>query len=134
MKLTYPTTHTVDQVDDYHGTLVHDPYRWLEDVDSPETLDWIHRQNELTFGFLAQIPARERLRKRLTELWDYPKAQAPVKRGGRTFQLRNSGLQNQDALFVCESLSAEQRLLLDPNALSADGTVALNSWKVSSDG
>ena len=134
MKLTYPATQTIDQTDDYHGTLVPDPYRWLEDVDSPETLDWIKRQNELTFGFLEQIPARKRLRQRLTELWDYPKAQTPVKRGGRYLQLRNTGLQNQDVLFVLESLTAEPRLLLDPNTLSTDGTVALNSWEASPDG
>ena len=134
MKLTYPTTQTIDQTDNYHGTLVSDPYRWLEDVDSPETLDWIKRQNELTYGFLKQIPVREQLRKRLTELWDYPKAQAPIKHGGRYFQLRNSGLQNQDVLFVYETLTAEPRLLLDPNTLSEDGTVALNAWEASPDG
>src|SRR5512144_3029265 len=102
-KLTYPATHKIDQVDDYHGTLVHDPYRWLEDVDSPETLDWVRRQNEITFGFLEQIPARRRLRARLTELWDYAKASAPFKRGGHYFQFRNTGLQNQDVLYVSEN-------------------------------
>ena len=134
MPLTYPQTPTVAQTDNYHGTLVADPYRWLEDVDSPETLAWIESQNELTFGYLETIPARERLRKRLTELWDYPKAQAPLKRGGRYFQFRNSGLQNQDVLFVLDSLEAEPRILLDPNKLSEDGTVALNSWEASPDG
>ena len=134
MKLTYPSTQTIDQTDNYHGTLVSDPYRWLEDVDSPETLDWVKRQNELTYGFLKQIPVREQLRKRLTELWDYPKAQAPIKHGGRYFQLRNSGLQNQDVLFVYETLTAEPRLLLDPNTLSEDGTIALNAWEASPDG
>lgn len=134
MKLTYPITQTIDQTDNYHGTLVSDPYRWLEDVDSPETLDWIKRQNELTFSFLEQIPVREPLRKRLTELWDYPKAQAPIKHGGRYFQLRNSGLQNQDVLFVLDTLTAEPRLLLDPNTLSEDGTIALNTWEASPDG
>jgi prolyl oligopeptidase len=133
-KLAYPHTPTVEQVDDFHGTPVRDPYRWLEDVDSPETLDWIKRQNELTFGFLEQIPARETLLQRMTELWDYPKAQSPVKRGGRYFQPRNSGLQNQDVLFVYESLAAEPRVLLDPNTLSSDGTVALTGWEVSPDG
>jgi prolyl oligopeptidase len=134
MKLTYPVTQTIDQTDNYHGTLVSDPYRWLEDVDSPETLDWIRRQNELTFGFLEQIRVRLQLHTRLTELWDYPKAQAPIKHGGRYFQLRNSGLQNQDVLFVLESLALEPRLLLDPNKLSTDGTVALNNWEPSPDG
>ncbi len=132
--LTYPNARAVDQVDDYHGTLVADPYRWLEDVDSPETLDWIRRQNELTFSFLESIPARAKIRERLTELWDYPKASAPHKHGGRYLQLRNSGLQNQDVLYVLDSLQAEPRLLLDSNTLSPDGTVALNTWSVSKDG
>jgi prolyl oligopeptidase len=134
MSFTYPPTKTIDQVDDYHGTPIPDPYRWLEDVDSPETLDWIRSQNELTFGFLDQLPARQRLRQRLTELWDFPKAQAPVKRAGRYFMFRNSGLQNQDVLFVLDALDAEPRALLDPNTFSNDGTVALNSWEASPDG
>jgi prolyl oligopeptidase len=134
MNLSYPLTPITDQTDNYHGTVVPDPYRWLEDVDSPETLEWVKCQNELTFGFLDKIPVRDKLRKRLTELWDYAKAQAPVKHGGRYFQLRNTGLQNQDVLFVYESLSEEPRLLLDPNTLSEDGTVALNAWEVSPDG
>ncbi len=133
-KRTYPHTATVNQVDDYHGTLVSDPYRWLEDVDSPETLAWIKAQNELTLLFLEQIPARAKIRQRLTELWDYPKVQAPLKRGGRYFQLRNRGLQNQDVLYVLEALDAEPRTLLDPNTLSTDGTVALTNWEVSKDG
>lgn len=132
--LKYPSTKTVDQIDDHHGTLVPDPYRWLEDTDSPETRAWIEAQNELTFDFLGQIAERERLRQRLTELWDYAKAWAPVKRGGRYFQLRNSGLQNQDVLYVLEALDGEPRLLLDPNTLSQDGTVALTGWAVSPDG
>lgn len=134
MKLTYPSTQTINQLDDYHGTPIADPYRWLEDVDSPETLDWIRRQNELTFGFLEKIPARQALQKRLTALWDFPRVQAPIRRGERYFQLRNSGLQNQDMLFVMDSLAGEARLLLDPNTLSADGTVALSAWEVSPDG
>jgi prolyl oligopeptidase len=134
VKFTYPTTRTTDQVDDYHGTPVPDPYRWLEDVDSPETKAWVEAQNALTFSFLEQIPERQQIRQRLTELWDYPKAQAPLKRGGRYFQLRNSGLQNQDVLYVMESLSSEPRLLLDPNTLSVDGTVALTAREVSKDG
>src|SRR5574341_1017820 len=120
-KLSYPVTRTIPQVDDYHGVLVADPYRWLEDTDSPETLAWIKAQNELTFSFLEQIPARAHIRRRLTELWDYPKAQTLLKRGGRYFQLRNTGLQNQDVLYVLESLGAEPRVLLDPNTLSTWG-------------
>ena len=133
-RLTYPPTTTVEQIDDYHGTPVADPYRWLEDTDSPETKAWIEAQNRLTFGFLEGIPQREQIRQRLTELWDYPKAWAPLRKGGRYFQLRNSGLQNQDVLYVLDSLEAEPRLLLDPNTLSSDGTVALNGWALSEDG
>lgn len=133
-QFNYPQTRAVEQVDDYHGTKVADPYRWLEEVDSPETKAWIEAQNKLTFDFLEKIPARERIRQRLTELWDYPKAWAPLKRGGRYFQLRNSGLQNQDVLYWMENLDDEPRLLLDPNALSEDGTVALTAWSVSPDG
>ncbi|HET7091088.1 MAG TPA: prolyl oligopeptidase family serine peptidase [Anaerolineae bacterium] len=133
-ELVYPTTNTVDQVDDYHGTLVADPYRWLEDTDSPETRAWIEEQNAVTFSFLESIPARDAIRKRLTALWDFPKAWAPLKRGERYFQLRNSGLQNQDVLHVLEALDAEARVLLDPNTLSADGTVAVTNWSVSEDG
>ena len=132
--LVYPPSRTVDQVDDYHGTPVADPYRWLEDPDAPETRAWVEAQNEVTFGFLDRIPEREGLRQRLTELWDYAKAWAPVKRGGRYFQLRNSGLQNQDVLYVLEALDGEPRVLLDPNLLSEDGTVALTAWSASPDG
>ncbi len=104
MGLQYPTTRKSDQIDDYHGTLVPDPFRWLEDVDSPETLEWVQQQNKLTFGYLEKIPARERLRQRLTTLWDYPKAFAPTKRGGIYFQFRNTGLQNQNVLYLLDGL------------------------------
>jgi prolyl oligopeptidase len=130
----YPETRTVDQVDDFFGMPVADPYRWLEDPDSEETKAWVQAQNAVTFDFLRRIPERERIRERLTELWDYAKAWAPVKRGGRYFQLRNSGLQNQDVLHVSEALDGEARVLLDPNGLSEDGTVALTAWEVSPDG
>jgi prolyl oligopeptidase len=133
-KLTYPHTATVEQVDDYHGTLVADPYRWLEDTDSPQTADWVKAQNEVTFAFLEKIPARDKLRKRLAELWNFARAWTPVKRGGRYFQLRNSGLQNQNVLYVMEALTADARVLLDPNTLSTDGTVAMTQWEVSPDG
>jgi len=133
-KIKYPPTRTDDHVDDYHGVKVPDPYRWLEDDDSPETLEWVERQNQLTFAFLETIPERERIRKRLTELWDYEKVSAPLKRGDWYFQLRNTGLQNQDVLYVLETLEDEGRVLLDPNRFSEDGTVALTGWEVSKDG
>src|SRR3989442_503336 len=121
--LTYPPTHKSDVVDDYHGTKVADPYRWLEDVDSPETRSWVEAQNRVTFGYLEQISERERIRRRLTQLWDYPKYGAPFKKGGRYFFFKNSGLQNQSVLYSQDSLTAEPEVLLDPNMLSPDGTV-----------
>jgi prolyl oligopeptidase len=130
----YPATFTVEQIDDYHGTLVSDPYRWLEDTESPETKSWVEAQNAVTFAFLENIPARKEIHERMTALWDYPKASAPVRKGDRYFQLRNTGLQNQDVLFVREKGESEARVLLDPNTLSEDGTVALNTWAVSKDG
>lgn len=132
--MKYPHTATIDQVDDYQGTRVPDPYRWLEDTDSPETRAWIDEQNKLTFGYLDGIPEREKLRAHLTELWDFPKAGAPSQRGGRYFQFRNTGLQNQDVLFVQEALDGEARVLVDPNNFSQDGTVALTNWAISEDG
>ena len=131
---TYPNARTVEQIDDYHGTPVPDPYRWLEDVDSPETLEWVKQQNELTFSVLEKIPTRQAIKKRLTELWDFSKAWAPYKKGKWYFQERNSGLQNQSVLYVMEALNTEPRILLDPNTLSEDGTVALTSFSISKDG
>jgi prolyl oligopeptidase len=133
-KLTYPFSPTVDQVDDYHGIQVSDPYRWLEDVDSPETVAWVKAQNALTNGYLERIPARERLRKRLTALWDFSRAMTIYHRGNYYFQFRNSGLQNQDVMFVKDNPTELGRILLDPNSLSKDGTTSLNTWSVSDDG
>ena len=133
-QLNYPPTTSVDQIDDYHGTPVSDPYRWLEDTESPETKAWIEAQNAVTFEFLESIPAREEIRERVTELWDFPKASAFIRKGDRYFQLQNTGLQNQDVLFVKEGFGSEARVLLDPNTLSEDGTVASNTWAVSKDG
>ncbi|MFQ5942678.1 MAG: prolyl oligopeptidase family protein [Anaerolineales bacterium] len=130
----YPRTHKVDQVDDYHGNQIADPYRWLEDPDSPETRDWIEAQNELTFGYLQNIAVRDQLRERLSELWDYPKEGAPVRHANRYFQLRNTGLQDQNVLYMMDSPEGEAHVLLDPNQLSDDGTIALTRWDVSPDG
>src|SRR5947207_11547159 len=132
--IAYPPARKGDVVDDYHGTKVADPYRWLEDVDSPETRGWVEAENRVTFAYLERIPERERIRRRLTELWDYPKFGAPFKKGGRYFFFKNSGLQNQAVLYTQATLTAEPRELLDPNMLSADGTVALSTLSVSEDG
>ncbi|MBK6898481.1 MAG: S9 family peptidase [bacterium] len=134
MPLAYPAAAKVDVVDDYHGTQVADPYRWLEDVDSEQTHAWVAAQNELTYGYLAKLPARERIKQRLTELWDYPKYGAPFKEGGRYFFSKNTGLQNQSVFYVQESLDAEPRVLLDPNTLSEDGTVSLAGMSIARDG
>jgi prolyl oligopeptidase len=133
-RLEYPASRTVDLVDDYHGTPVADPYRWLEDADAPETAAWVTAQNQLTFAFLADIPAREPLIQRLTQLWDYERYGLPFKQGGQYFYTRNDGLQNQPVLYVAAALAAEPRVLLDPNTLSSDGTVALSGMDVSDDG
>jgi len=130
----YPQARRSEQADDYHGTVVADPYRWLEDPDSPETRAWVEAENALTFGFLEQIPARAAIQKRLTRLWDFERYGTPSLQGGRYFYGRNDGLQNQGVLYVAETLDAAPRVLLDPNTLSADGTVALAGSAVSEDG
>ncbi|MCH7873401.1 MAG: S9 family peptidase, partial [Planctomycetes bacterium] len=132
--LDYPKTRKVDQVDDYHGTKVADPYRWLEDLDSEETAAWVKAQNKVTFGYLATIPAREKIQARLTKLWDYEKYGIPRQKGGRYFFSKNDGLQNQSVIYTADTLDAQPRVLLDPNKLSADGTVALSSYAITDDG
>ncbi|MCP4571056.1 MAG: S9 family peptidase [bacterium] len=132
--LTYPAAHTVDQTDDYHGTSVVDPYRWLEDVDSEETHAWVAAENEVTFGFLADIPEREQYKARLTEIWNYERFGTPKREGNRIFFNKNNGLQNQSVLYVQDGPDAEPRVLLDPNTLSEDGTVSLGGTSVSRDG
>ncbi len=133
-KLAYPATAKTNQVDDYHGTKVADPYRWLEDDNSAATKAWVEAQNKVTFAFLEQIPQRTAIKERLTELWNYERFGVPFKEGGRYFLARNDGLQNQSVLYTMASLNAQPALLLDPNTLSADGTVALAAHTVSDDG
>ncbi len=132
--MTYPVTKTVDQVDTYHGVKVADPYRWLENPDADDTKAWVEAQNAVTFEYLKKIPDRESIQKRLTELWNYAKYGMPVKRGDRYFYYKNDGLQNQSVLYAIESLNGEPRVLLDPNTLSSDGTVALSGISISDDG
>ncbi len=132
--LQYPAARKSDVVDDYHGTRVPDPYRWLEDPDSPESRAWIEAQNRLTAAYLAEIPARRAIRERLTKLWNYPKYGTPFRKGRRYFFFKNDGLQNQSVLYKQASLTADPETLLDPNLLSEDGTVALSTLAVSDDG
>ncbi|MBL4635787.1 MAG: S9 family peptidase, partial [Kofleriaceae bacterium] len=130
----YPDTRREDVTDTYHGTTVLDAYRWLEDADSDETAQWVKAENKVTFGYLEKIPEREEIRKRLTKLWDYEKFGTPYKEGGRYFYSKNDGLQNQSVLYWAESLDAAPKVLLDPNTLSEDGTIALGGYSISADG
>ncbi|MDF1561961.1 MAG: prolyl oligopeptidase family serine peptidase [Deltaproteobacteria bacterium] len=133
-KYDYPAARRSDVKDTYHGVEVADPYRWLEDPDSEESRAWIDAENAITFGFLEKVGARDAIRERARALWDYEKFGVPVEEGGRLFYEYNPGLLNQEQIFVKDSADAEARLLLDPNTLSADGTVAVSAWSVSRDG
>ncbi len=130
----YPSSRKADQVDDYHGTKVADPYRWLEDPDSEETKAWVEEQNQITFSYLGEIPVREQIKQRLTQLWNYEKYGSPFKEGDRYFYFKNDGLQNQSVLYTLTSLDAEPTVLLDPNTLSEDGTIALSGLSITEDG
>jgi prolyl oligopeptidase len=134
--LRYPSTHHGDQIDDYHGTKVADPFRWLEqDVRKSEDVKkWVDAENEVTFAYLKAIPEREAIRKRITELFNYAKYSAPIKAGGRYFYSKNDGLQNQSVYYVTDKVGEPGRVLLDPNTWSKDGTVALSGFAISEDG
>jgi len=135
--MNYPIAKKLDQVDDYHGTKVADPYRWLEDPDAPDTRAWVEAENKVTFDFLNQIPERARIKARLTQLWDFERYDVPFKEGvkgsERYFYFKNDGLQNQNVLYTLKTLDGEPQVLLDPNKLSTDGTVALAGYAVSDD-
>ena len=133
-RIEYPNTKKIEQTDDYHGTKVSDPYRWLEDDNSPETKAWVQAENKVTFDYLNQIPERAKIKARLTELWNYEKYTAPTKQGDHYFYSKNDGLQNQSVLYVADSTTDKGRVLLDPNKLSTDGTVALSGLAISDDG
>ena len=130
----YPDPPRGEAVDDHHGTLVADPFRPLEDSDAPATRAWIEAENELTQRVLGAVPQRGEIRAAVARLWDHPRAGAPWRRGDRWFQLRNTGLQDQDVLWCAPAADAEGTVLLDPNPLSADGTVALAATAVSDGG
>jgi prolyl oligopeptidase len=130
----YPAARVADQVDDYFGTAVADPYRWMEELDSAEVKQWVEAENALTQQFLAEVPRRAAIHTRLMELVNYERFRAPLREGGRLFYTHNSGLQNQAVLYWQEGEGGERHVLLDPNGLAADDTVSLEDYAPSEDG
>src|SRR3954462_14718192 len=131
---SYPVAKTGDTVDQYHGTAVADPYRWLEDAESPDTQAFVEAQNKLVRAFVDG-PTRDQIKARLTELINYPRFSPPRKEGDRYFFSENEGLQNQSVLYVAKTSDGQEaRVLIDPNALSKDGTVALSGTTYTDDG
>ena len=130
----YPVSQQTEDLESFFGIADKDPLRWLENPDSEATKAWIEAQNKVTFGYLSQLEIREKLKARITQLWNYEKFSVPFKRGNRYFYFKNDGLQNQSVLYTLESLDDEPQLLLDPNKLSEDGTVALSGLAISDDG
>jgi len=133
-KLKYPETKKVEVTDDYFGTKVDDPYRWLEDDNSPETAQWVKEENKVTDEYLSKIPFRDKLKQRFEKLYNYPKFSAPFRAGKRYYFFKNDGLQNQSVMYVKENPDSEAQLFFDPNKLSDDGTVSLAALSFSKDG
>lgn len=125
-KIIYPQTKKVDQVDDYFGTKVADPYRWLEDDNSEETKKWVEEQNKVTFAFLEKIPYREKIRQRLKDIYNYPRMSQPIRAGEYYFFYKNDGLQNQSVIYIQKGLDGQPEVFIDPNRLSPDGTIRIN--------
>jgi prolyl oligopeptidase len=132
--MNYPPAPRDSVVDDYFGTRIADPYRWLEDPNSAETQAWVDAQNAITFAFLERLPGRERIRRRLTKLWDYERYGVPSREGRWFVFAKNDGLQNQAVIYKATALDSPPEVLIDPNVLSADGTVALGALSFSHDG
>lgn len=133
-RLSYPPArYDSSVIDNYHGTKVADPYRWMETPDSPEIQAWVEAENKLTHDYI-NVLSREKIKARLTKLWNYPKYTLPIKEGGRYFFSKNDGLQNQYVLYMQENLNAEPKVIIDPNKLSEDGTAALSNQAFSKDG
>lgn len=124
--LKYPVARKSDTFDVYFGQKIQDPYRWLENPNSKETKKWIAEEKKLTFDYLNEIPFREHIKKRLYQVYNYPKMTCPFKKAGRYFFLKNSGLQNQDILYLQENLDSVPKILLDPNQLDEEGKISLN--------
>jgi len=124
-KLEYPVSKKVDQVDDFFGTQVADPYRWMEDDQSADVKEWIEQQNNLTFPYLESIPFREKIRKRLNDVYNYPRYSSPFRAGEYYFFYKNDGLQNQSVIYIQKGLDGEPEVFIDPNKLSEDGTIRI---------
>ena len=133
VRLKYPETKKVSHVDNYFGTEVPDPYRWLEDMESSEVKEWVNAQNDITFNYLDVIPYRSKIKERLTEIWNYPRYSAPFKAGENFFFYKNDGLQNQSVVYIQKGLDSDPEVFLDPNEFSEDGTIALNTFSTSKD-
>lgn len=132
-QIEYPFTKKVDQIDDYHGTKISDPYRWLEDNNSKETAEWVEAQNKVTQEYLSKIPFREALKNKLTELWNYERYSTPSKHGDYYTFSKNDGLQEQSVIYLQEGLNGTPEVLLDPNKLSNDGSISLGGLAYSND-
>ncbi len=133
-KIIYPITKKTNQVDDYHGTKVADPYRWLENDTSAETKAWVKQENEVTFSYLSAIPYRNQIKNRIEEVYNYPKYSAPFRKGDYLYYYKNSGLQNQSVLYRQQGFDGKPEVIIDPNQLSPDGTTRLVAFQLSKDG
>lgn len=133
-KIQYPVTKKTNIIDDYFGTKVLDPYRWLECDTCSDVKEWVNAQNQVTFAYLAKIPFRNSLKERITQLYDYQRQSAPDKKGKYYFYFKNEGLQNQPVLYITDDVNKEGRVLLDPNELSKEGTISLTNYSISPDG
>ena len=133
IKFDYPESKKRDHIDDYFGTKISDPYRWLEKLDSDETRDWIKQQNNFTEDYLSKIKIRDKIKKRLTDMWNYPKSSIPFKKGNYYYQFKNEGLQNHSILIRKKDLDRKDETILDPNTFSDKGTSAISSLSFSHD-
>ena len=133
-QLKYPDTKKENVVDDYNGAKVEDPYRWLEDDNSEQTKAWVKEENKVTFDYLSRIPYRDKIKKRIEEMWNYPKYGAPFQKGDHYYFQKNDGLQNQSVWFTQKGLSGKPEVFIDPNKLSEDGTVSLGGINFSLNG
>src|SRR5262245_20307814 len=133
-RIVYPPSKTITQIDDYFGRKIADPYRWMEDLNSADVTAWVKSQNEVTERYLAALPIRERFKSRLTELYDRVRVSVPFREAGKLFYNKNSGLQPQAVWMMRESTGGPERVVIDPNKLSPDGSVALTQFTPSPDG